>query len=184
MRMDQLLHTVPESRRQVIEQMMKDINEAEAEAAEEQIDEDDDEVEEDEEEDPEGNFEYDLQQITVSTSPGMKWDSAAEAVVDQFLANWPAVRTAVLEATADYYKALYSEMIDYMGNDPSVEITLPKPDGPAVVADLFRITTLHLREDGGIGLSGHCTWDDEHGYGVLLKDGKIETVGHASEAFD
>lgn len=34
-----------------------------------------------------------------------------------------------------------------------------------------------------MGLSGDCTWDDEHGIGVLLEDGRVIDTGHADVAF-
>jgi hypothetical protein len=114
----------------------------------------------------------------------LKWDSTTEAAVDEFLANWPTSRPKVLEATAKYYKEKYPELLEFFGDDPGVQFILPKPGSREVVADLFRISTIHLRDDGAIGLAGPCTWDEEHGFGVLLKNGKVSAVGHASEAYD
>jgi hypothetical protein len=43
--------------------------------------------------------------------------------------------------------------------------------------------SIHLHKDGSMGLAGHCTWDEEHGFGVRLKDGKVTDVGEGDIAF-
>src|SRR6185295_8112639 len=77
--------------KEMILKMMKETDETEA--ADEQEMEPEEETEE---------FQHDLQQLRVSIPAGLKWDTGAEAKVDQFLADWPKVRPDVLKATANY----------------------------------------------------------------------------------
>ena len=125
-------------------------------------------------------FEHDLQRLRVSLPEGMEWNPLAEAKVDRFLADWPALRPAVLNATLKYYKDFRPEVADFFGEE--AQYVLPEATAPEVVADLFRISTIHLHPDDAIGLGGYCTWDEEHGYGALIKSGAV-TVGHEDEAF-
>ena len=129
--------------------------------------------------DPE-DFVYDLQRLRVLLPEGMRWDPLAEARVDRFLADWPALRPAVLDATFKYYQDFRPEVADFFGDE--AQYVLPEATGPEVVADLFRITAIHLHPDDAIGLGGPCTWDEEHGYGALIKSGVV-TVGQEDEAF-
>ena len=126
------------------------------------------------------DFDYDLQRLYVSLPEGMKWDPLSEARVDRFLADWPALRPAVLDATFKYYKDFRPEVADFFGEE--AQYVLPEATGPEVVADLFRVSTIHLHPDDAIGLGGYCTWDEEHGYGALVKSGAV-TVGQEDEAF-
>jgi hypothetical protein len=142
-----------------------------------------DEVEGDRPVDEKDRFNYDLQALRVSLGEEMKWDKAAEATVDQFLIDWPLIRPAVLQATFKHYKKIYPELMQIVGESDEYAFTMPKPTSPEVVADLFTITAIYLHQDGSIGLGGHCTWDEEHGYGVRIKNGKIVEVGHESDAF-
>jgi hypothetical protein len=133
--------------------------------------------------DPE-EFTHDLQTLSVSVPEGMKWDGTTEAKVDNFLAAWPQTRPAVLKATAQYYKKIFPATKEFLGDEPGIEFTLPKPGAAEIVADLFRISTIYLRDDGSIGLGCPCTWDEEHGYGIVLNNGKVIATGGEDEAFN
>jgi hypothetical protein len=147
--------------------------------------EDDDEAEKGEDETPrEDPFKYDLQQLRVSLADKMKWSKSAEAKVDRFLADWPEMRPAVLQATFGYYKEVYARWVQIHGNPTGgLKFTLPKPNTSEAVADLFCITTMYLHKNGNIGLGGRCTWDEEHGCGLLIKNRKVVSVGHEDEVW-
>jgi hypothetical protein len=169
---EQALKKMPEGpQKEMLLKLMKETDEA-------GLDDDDEEYPELE---PRKEKPVDLQELAVCLPDGMKWDKAAEAIVDQFLSDWPKLRPGVLKETAKYYKKHYPDLLEFLGDDASTRIILPKP-GSEQVVDLFRVSTIYVREDGGIGISGHCTWDDEHGFGAVLKKGKIE-VGQASDAY-
>jgi hypothetical protein len=128
-------------------------------------------------------FQHDRQRLQVSIPSGMKWNKTTRALLEQFFADWPQLRPAVLQATFRYYKKIYSESRTLFPNHQGVEFILPEPGSAEAVADLFYITSIHLRLDGAIGLGCYCTWDEEHGYGLRLRNGKVTAVGQADEAF-
>lgn len=127
---------------------------------------------------------YDLQELcVVLPADYSEWDGEAEAKLDQFLAGWAEIRPRVSQALYDYYVNWYPQLERY--NNP---ILMPAPGDPQLVDDRARITTIYLNKDGSVGLSGQCTWEDEHGLGVLIKDGKVIDCGYAdvadNECFD
>lgn len=129
--------------------------------------------------DDEEDGDHDLQELRVVCPPKSGWVGADEAKFDRLLGEWPALRSQVLQALCDYYAELHRE--NELPEDP---ILLPKPGSPQIVEDRCHIDTIFLREDGLIGLSGNCTWDDEHGFGVLMEDGRVIDAGHASVAYE
>jgi hypothetical protein len=146
--------------------------------------EEDDEQEVEAEQPDKNQFVHDLQPLRVSLPEKVKWNKATEAQIDNFLTAWPTIRPLVLNATFRFYRKLYPKLVEIFGVDGGYELTIPKPMSADVVADLFLISSVYFHEDGSIGLGGHCTWDDEHGYGVRINKGKITKVGYESEAFD
>jgi hypothetical protein len=157
---------------EMMDQLTKSLSEAQP---------DEEEPEADPEEDD--SFQYDLQRIRVLIPEGMKWDKTTRAVIEGFFAGWPEIRPAVLQATFKYYKKSYPEIAKFLRGSPGLEIILPRPSSPEAVADLFFITSIYLHGNGAIGLGCHCTWDEEHGYGVLIKQNRVAAVGEESEAF-
>ncbi|GEM_PF-2071918 len=136
------------------------------------------------EEDGDEEGEHDLQLLVFAFPEGVAWDEDSERKVDRFLANWPKLKAKVLNATYEIYQAVYPVVMEFVGADPGVQYFLPKPNGPESIANNFSVETVYFRSDKKIGLSGYCTWDDEHGWGVLLKDGAVIGAGGADEAFD
>jgi len=102
--------------------------------------------------------------------------------VDRFLTNWPKLKPKVLNATFEVYRSVYPVVMEFIGDDPGVQYVLPTPNAPESITDHLALETVFFRADKKIGLSGHCTWDDEHGWGVLLKDGAVIGAGGADEA--
>jgi len=124
-------------------------------------------------------FSVDLQALRVICPANSEWDATTEARLDGFLADWPLLRGRVLQAVGDFYADQHRKNLLFP--DP---ILAPKPGSLQLVDDRIRIASIYLREDGLIGLSGECTWNEEHGLGVLLDDGRIIETGHADVAFE
>jgi hypothetical protein len=167
------LRTILENVRRMKERIEAD-DENEAAA-----DDDDDEPEDD---DP-GEEEYDPELLVFAFSEGVGWDDDAERKVDRFLRNWPALKAKVLNAMFEVYQSVYPVMMEFVGDDPSIPYFLPEPGRPESIEDHFLVETVFFRADKKIGLSGYCTWDDELGWGALLKDGAVISAGGADEIF-
>lgn len=143
--------------------------------------EDEEDCKDETQETEEDRFTYDLEVLRVSLSDEASWDTAVEERVDQFLADWQEIRPVVLEATFAYYSESHPELLQVFGED---ELRMPKPDSPDIVADLFCISAVYLHEDGSVGLGGPCTWDEEHGWGVRIRDRRVVAIGYESDAFE
>jgi len=125
----------------------------------------------------EGQFDYNLERLTVSCPEGMNWDKTLDARVDQFLVDWPKIRPRVLKEVFNLYKKIQPE-VRRIHDNPGAPFVLPEPATPEVVADLFRVSGIYLQHDEtSIGIGGGCTWDLEHLWGVLLRDNNVVEVG-------
>jgi len=138
---------------------------------------------EEEDVDPEQPEPRDLHRVELSLPKGIKWNEKTQAVVEGFFADWPQLRSVVLKATFDHYRKDYAEFLTLFPGHKGLRFILPEPTSPEAIADLFYIETIHLHQDGSIGLSGNSTWEPEHGYGILLKSGKAKAVGEADVVF-
>lgn len=99
--------------------------------------------------------------------------------------NETAVTAAVLRAILDEYPAL-REMYGYDGDDPAE----PMPDvtSAAGLRELIGLSNVHVLEgekDGMayVGFELGCTWDEEHGLGVMTHGGRVLEVGQADTSF-
>ena len=144
---------------------------------------DEDDLEDADDEIGEEEDEFDVERIDVELPEGVAWDESMEGTIDAFLRSWPDVRGKVLEAVFDFYKSYYDEAKEFFGDEPETKFVLPEPKSPTSIEDNFIVSTVYVRADGAIGLSGHCTWDEEHAWGVRLKDGEVTAAGQADEAF-
>jgi hypothetical protein len=162
---------------------MKEFLEAGDEEPGDDLEEDEFSDDDGEDDDGEDEGDYDLQLLVFAFPEGVAWDDEAERKVDRFLTNWPKLRPKVLNATFEVYQSVYPVVVEFLGDDPGLPYFLPEPKNPESISDHFAVETIYFRADKKIGLSGHCTWDDEHGWGVLLKDGAVIRAGAADESF-
>jgi hypothetical protein len=114
---------------------------------------------------------------------GIKWDKNTESVLERFFADWPGLRPAVLRGVFEYYKGIYPELVDAYDYHKGRQFFIPEPASPEAIQEIFYFQSIRLHKDGSVGLSGHCTWDEEHGFGVRLKDGKVTDAGAADIAY-
>src|SRR4029078_4426851 len=99
---------------------------------------------------------------------GMKWNKIAETRVDRFLMSWREIRPRVLDRVFHFYKKMHPE-VRRVHDNPAALFLLPAPTAPEVVADLFRVSTIHLHDnDATVGISGGCPWDLENLWGGLI----------------
>lgn len=133
----------------------------------------------DSEEDPDSSI-YDPELIRVSLATGTEWDANAEQKISAFLKDWNAIRPQVRKQVFDYYASVRDECLLWETD----ESLLPEPSDISVIDNLFILNTINLIGDDRFGLSGACSWDDEHGLGIVVQNGKIVSVGHASDVYD
>ena len=60
----------------------------------------------------------------------------------------------------------------------------PKAAKPDDLRFLLQLSSVYIHPAdaqgrGDIGLTFHCEWDDEHGIGVRIRDGKVVDVGYS-----
>lgn len=146
---------------------------------------DDDDDEEDEDPDQNDDLEDEPDVYSIIIQEDMpQWSDAYPDRLQSFLTAWPSLRTKILNAAFAYYQMVHEDAWLLYGGRDEDKIILPDPDQPADIEQLFRIRAFHLYEDKDeIGLSGTCTWDDEHGFGCRIKKGEILGFSYADEVY-
>jgi hypothetical protein len=96
------------------------------------------------------------------------------------LENQSAIRDAVLGAIFAEYPGL-EEIYGEFSEMP----TIGRPEELLGLIGLSIVHILPIARDGltSIGFEFGCTWDEEHGLGVLTQNGRVLEVGAADTAF-
>lgn len=93
--------------------------------------------------------------------------NAFHHIKDKSFSDWKRVTDAIL----DYYQENYSEYDD-------IEVIKTQQD----LKKSIQLSRIIFHEDGNVGMTFNCSWDEEHGLGIILElNGNIE-IGEASEA--
>jgi Leucine-rich repeat (LRR) protein len=102
-----------------------------------------------------------------------------EAAYAQFLQHRDAICQGVLRAVFDYYQAHWGS---WRSGDPTYDLALPELHAAEGLNRVIRPTNLFVFDDGTaasalLGFCFACTWDGEHGLGVLVRDGRVIAIG-------
>lgn len=117
------------------------------------------------------------------TLRGIKWNKDSEKMLEQFFADWPQLRSVVLRGVFEYYKGIYPELVETYDYHKGRKFFIPEPTSPEAIQDIFYFQSIHMHKDGSMSLSGSCTWDEEYGFGIRLKDGKVTDAGSGDIAY-
>lgn len=133
-------------------------------------------------EDSGGTYSLYLPSNSSSTNPeGL---NAVLIKLETMIEAWPRLQEQVLEEAYRIYQRAYKEEVFLEGDPDTVDPEdFPKPTSPSVVQSLVRFDSIHVSQNSqAISLSGACSWDQEHGIGVRVQDGKVVAVGQADLA--
>jgi hypothetical protein len=120
-----------------------------------------------------GNFE-----LCLIRSDGGEPSSAQQGAFLDFLKNQDAICNAVVNAVFDYYQTHWGYWRGEYGHD----LLIPELQSRDGLKRVIRLDTLYVlddpRNDGAVvGFCFDCTWDAEHGLGVLVRGGKVIELG-------
>ena len=107
------------------------------------------------------------------------------ALVERFLDREPEISAAVLRSLYDAYPGLQAEY-GYEGEERRAFMPdLKDPGGLKHLIGLHMVHVQPLEKDGMpyVGYEIGCTWDDEHGVGILMHGERTVSIGGADEAF-
>lgn len=118
--------------------------------------------------------EFDLHVIAPD---GSEPTAEQEKAYRHFLGHPDEYCEAAVGAICNQYRTRWSRWREISG-----ELLAPEIRGPSDLKRLIRLEGLHVLDASGvhpalIGLCFTCSWDVEHGVGVLLSDGKVVEVG-------
>lgn len=100
--------------------------------------------------------------------------------------NQANVHDAMLEKLFEEYPAMREEALDWF-DEEEAEKVLPKVSAPAQLKDIVGISSINVHQveqDGKpfIGVELGCTWEEEHGVGILLHGERALEIGGADTA--
>lgn len=112
-------------------------------------------------------------------------DYQCEAMTFQ-LAHGEQVFSAVLAALRPYYEEMRPRYHSFLGDD--FETLMPAFATKEDLASLIDLRHVHIHpwSKGGIGYVGlqfGCTWDQEHGLGLMLHLDRVVEIGGADVSF-
>lgn len=113
--------------------------------------------------------------------------------MEEFLKKQQELAPQILEKIFEWYKDNYSSYKDgWMSggemSEEELEEFLPAPNSAQNLLSHLTPAVLHLPSEKNFaedtfGIEFDCDWDEEHGLGVLVKNGKVLEVGHAQVAY-
>jgi len=101
--------------------------------------------------------------------------------------NQAAVHEAMLEKLFEEYPAMREEWLEFFSVEEAKKV-LPKVRFPERLKDIVGVSCInvhHIDQDGipFIGVEMGCTWEVEHGVGILLHGSKPLEIGGVDTAF-
>ena len=102
------------------------------------------------------------------------------------LQHGESVRDKVLQAIFDAYPDWKAQLKDFLGDD--LEHLMPTLTTPLELRALIGLSTVHILseakdEHAFVGFEFGCTWEEEHGLGVMSHRDQIVAVGAAEDSF-
>jgi hypothetical protein len=104
------------------------------------------------------------------------------------LEHGPQVVSAVLEALLPYYRQLRADWSDALADDEELARAMPEVSDDHDFRSLIGLAVVHVHpyckgDLGYVGLEFGCTWDEEHGLGVMLHGARVVSIGAAAVSF-
>lgn len=112
-------------------------------------------------------------------------------LVQWAISNAPSIQDAAIKALYTYYQDLYpswrSDLDSIFGEEDADEM-MPEITSPNELKRLIRVSFMFVHQiatDGVpyVGFEFDCTWDEEHGAGVLLHGTRVIETGGADVSF-
>jgi hypothetical protein len=112
-------------------------------------------------------------------------DAQAKAMKYQ-MENGDKVITAVLNSLRPYYADLRPKYLKFLGSE--ADALMPKIQSLNQLRGLIDLRHVHVHpwkkdEISYVGLQFGCTWDQEHGLGVMLHQSRVVDIGGADVSF-
>lgn len=106
-----------------------------------------------------------------------------QALTHWLVTHQESLAIEVRRGIYDYYKSVYGEYRELLPSSPSARMDLPEVVNGNEIDDNMRVTAMALDStESRIGIYLDCTWEDEHGMGVLIENFRVKEVGYADVA--
>jgi len=107
-----------------------------------------------------------------------------KSTIDYIIVNQELFVEDIRKSVFEYYTFLWN---DYL-KDFEDEIKYPNPaiNGAQIIDSMIKPNSIHLAgkiSEGYFGICFICTFEDEHGLGIVLRDYKVNKVGGSDIGF-
>jgi len=124
-----------------------------------------------------------LEYFSVNSEEG-QWDQSYDKKLQALIKRWDRVATNIKQSLEKYYRTVYENYREHLLPSEEDEVILPKVSDGFSLGDYFTIHSLFFTEESThIGISGECSWDEEHGWGCVIKGSKVVDIGHSDVSF-
>ncbi len=109
-----------------------------------------------------------------------------------FISKQNELAPQILNKVFEFYQAAYPQYkkgwLSGGMNEDELEDFLPNPTTPGALKEFIIPATVYIQsadecKEGTIGIEFDCTWDEEHGLGVLIENWKVVEAGPAAIAY-
>lgn len=119
-------------------------------------------------------------------SPALMPTEAQREAMTYHLEHGAAIQSAVLAALLPHYESLRPRYASFLGHE--ADKLMPAVQSPLHLLPLVDLRQVYMhpwtKEGAGyVGLLYGCTWDQEHGLGVILVRGRVFEIGCADISF-
>ena len=125
--------------------------------------------------------------VTVHDPSVTRIPSESQSAAYQFqLDNGERITNSVLVALREYYDEIRPRYLDFLGDE--ADTLMPAIEHDTDFRQLIDLVHVHIHPwttagSAYVGLQFSCTWDREHGLGVLMHRDRVVTVGGADMSF-
>lgn len=108
-----------------------------------------------------------------------------ENAFNYFVKNTDLIFDSICNGIIEYYPKL---MKQYKVTDYNAQFGFPELKSISDVKNLISIDAVHIigqgkNNYGYIGVQGSCSWNPEHGFGVIMHKDRVVAIGDADTAF-
>jgi len=127
--------------------------------------------------------------LTINTPADSNKAPSSEqiAAYEYLLKHDTVIVSAILKSIFDEYEWMREDFAECLSTDDAARlvpiITAPPELLPLISLGTMTIHRVHNENVAYIGMSFGCTWDEEHGIGVLIHRSRIVSVGGCDTSF-
>lgn len=127
--------------------------------------------------------------LSIHDEAGSGPSDAQRAAFSYLLENASPIHARVIDGILFYYQRVVEDYRETFADIGDIDKLVPHISSADQLRPLILLEGVDVHRRGRdeipcIGFTFWCTWEDEHGLGVLTRRGEVVEVGYAESAFD